>query len=87
MTYFFKYATLPIKKIEKRLHPPLPQKSDLGITKNYCGIAFTSKDYRDCNALLLARIEPEIEKTLRKNGMDLIEIDPKTHRFLYPSNL
>ena len=46
---------------------PFPKKGDLGIAKNYRGITLTSVAAKICNALLRNRIEPEIEKILRKN--------------------
>ena len=46
---------------------PFPRKGDLGIAKNYPGITLTSIAAKIYNALLLNRIELEIEKTLRKN--------------------
>ena len=44
-----------------------PKKGDLGIAKNYRGIALTSITAKIYNALLRNRIEPKIEKILRKN--------------------
>ena len=41
-----------------------PYKGDLGIAKNYRGITLTSIADKIYNALLLKRIEPEIEKIL-----------------------
>ena len=52
--------------MDKELHPPFPSKSDLRIVKNYRGITFTSIVAKIYNALLLNRIELEIEKILRK---------------------
>ena len=46
---------------------PFPQKCDLGIVKNYRGIILTSIAAKVYNALLLNRIESEIEKILGKN--------------------
>ena len=42
-------------------------KGDLGITKNYRGITLTSIASKIYNSLLLNRIQPSIEKVLRKN--------------------
>ena len=54
--------------MDKRLHPSLPPKEgDLGIAKNYQSTTLTSIVDNIYNALLLNRIEPEIEKILRKN--------------------
>ena len=44
-----------------------PKKSDLGIAKNYRGITLTSIAAKIYIALLRNRIEPKIEKILRKN--------------------
>ena len=49
------------------MHPLFPVKGGLGITKNYRGITLTSIAAKIYNALQLNRIEPEIEKILRKN--------------------
>ena len=46
---------------------PFSKKGDLGIIKNYRGITLTSIVAKVYNALLLNRIELEIEKILRKN--------------------
>ena len=46
---------------------PFRMKNDLTITKNYRGIILTVIAVKVYNALLLSRIWPEIEKTLRKN--------------------
>ena len=51
--------------MDKGLHPP--QKGDLEIVKNFRGITLTSIAAKIYNALLLNRIEPEIEKILGKN--------------------
>ena len=44
-----------------------PKKGDLRIAKNYRGITLTSIAAKIYNALLRNRIEPKIEKILRKN--------------------
>ena len=44
-----------------------PKKHDLGIAKNYRGITITSIAAKIYNALLRNRIEPKIEKILRKS--------------------
>ena len=46
---------------------PFPKKGDLGLAKNYRGITLTSIAAKIYNSLLLNRIQPEIEKVLRKN--------------------
>ena len=46
---------------------PFPKKGRLRITKNYRSISPTSKVVKVYNALLHNRIEPKIEKVLRKN--------------------
>ena len=45
---------------------PFTKKDALGIVKNYRGITYTSVAAKIYNALPLNRIEPEIEKILRK---------------------
>ena len=47
--------------------PHFPKKGDLGLAKNYRGITLTSIMAKIYNALLCNRIEPKIEKILRKN--------------------
>ena len=46
---------------------PFPKKGDLGLTKNYRGITLTSIAAKIYNSLLLNRIQPHMEKLLRKN--------------------
>ena len=46
---------------------PFPKKDDLGLAKNYRGITLTSIAANIYHALLCNRIEPKIEKILRKN--------------------
>ena len=46
---------------------PFPKKGDLGLAKNYRGIALTSIAAKIYNALLRNRIEPKIDNILRKN--------------------
>ena len=46
---------------------PFHEKGDLVLTKNYWGITLTSLAAKIYNALLRNRIEPKIEKILRKN--------------------
>ena len=46
---------------------PFPKKGDLGITNNYRGITLTAIAAKIYNSMLLNRIQPEIEKVLRKN--------------------
>ena len=52
--------------MDKGMHPPLPEKN-FGLAKNYPGITLTSITAKIYNALLRNRIEPKIEKILRKN--------------------
>ena len=49
---------------------PFPKKSDLGLAKNYWGITLTSIAAKIYNAPLWNRIEPKINKILRKNQND-----------------
>ena len=44
--------------------------NDLGIVKNYRGITLTSRAAKSYNALIRNRIEPKIDKILRKNQND-----------------
>ena len=67
--------------MDKGLHPPLPQKGDLGIAKNYRSITLTSIAANIYNALLLNRIEPEIEKFFGKTKIAFVEIDPQHQEF------
>ena len=46
---------------------PFPKKGDLSLTNNYRGITLTSIAAKIYNTLLLNRIQPEIEKVLRRN--------------------
>ena len=46
---------------------PFPKKGDLSLTNNYRGITLTSIAAEIYNTLLLNRIQPEIEKVLRRN--------------------
>ena len=54
---------------------PFPKKGDFRLAKNYWGITLTSIAAKIYNALLHNRIQPKIEKILRKN-----------QNFNYPSN-
>jgi len=46
---------------------PFPKKGDLGITNNYRGITLTSIAAKVYNTMLLHRIQPALERILRKN--------------------
>ena len=46
---------------------PFPKKGDLSKTSNHRGITLTSIAAKIYNALLLNRIQPEMEKILRRN--------------------
>ena len=46
---------------------PFPKKRDLGKTSNYRGVTLTFIGAKIYNALLLNRIQPEVEKILRRN--------------------
>ena len=48
--------------MDKRLHPPLSKKGDLGITKNYRDIIFTAIAVKVYSTLLLNHIQHEIKK-------------------------
>ena len=45
---------------------PFPEKSDLGLAKNYRGITLTSIAAKIYNALPQNRIDPKIENILRE---------------------
>ena len=61
---------------------PLPKKGDLGLAKNYRGITLTSIAAKINNTLLRNRIEPEIEKILRKNQNGFRKNRPTTSQIL-----
>ena len=61
---------------------PFTKKCDLGIAKNFGGISFTSIADNAYNALLLNRIELEIEKILRKNQNGFQINRPSTSQIL-----
>ena len=46
---------------------PFPKKGDLGVTDNYRGITLTAIAAKIYNSMLLNRIQPTLEKILRKN--------------------
>ena len=52
---------------------PFPKKGDIGKTSNYIGITLTSIAAKIYNALLLNRIQPEMEKFLRSNQNGFIK--------------
>ena len=61
---------------------PFPKKGDLGLAKNYRGIALTSMAAKIYNAQLRNRIEPKIDNILRKNQNSFRKNRPKTSRIL-----
>ena len=61
------YKQNRIDRWMKRCILPFPKKGDLGLTKNYQGITLTFIAAKIYNALLRNRIEPKIDKILRKN--------------------
>ena len=61
------YNGATIEKWSEGCIIPFPKKGDLGLTKNYRGITLTPIAAKIYNSLLLNRIQPEIEKVLRKN--------------------
>ena len=68
MTYFFNYATQSTReKLTKGCIPPFPLKGDFGITKNFTSITLTAMSAKVYIILLLDRIQPAIEKFLRKD--------------------
>ena len=64
------YNQNPIDRWMKGCILPFPKKGDLGLAKNYRGITLTSIAAKIYNALLRNRIEPKIDKILRKNQND-----------------
>ena len=61
---------------------PFPKKSDLGLAMNYWGITLTSIAAKIYNTLQRNRIEPKIEKILRKNQNEF-----RRKRFTMSQNL
>ena len=61
------YNQNPIDRWTKGCILPFPKEGNLGLAKNYQGITLTSIAAKIYNALLHNRIEPKIEKILRKN--------------------
>ena len=61
------YNQNPLDRWTKGCIIPFPEKGDLGLAKNYCGITLTSIAAKIYNTLLHNRIEPKIENILRKN--------------------
>ena len=53
--------------MDERLPPPMPEKCDIEITKNYKGITLSAIASKIYNALLLKWIQSEVEKVFRKN--------------------
>ena len=53
--------------MDEGMHPPFPEKGDLGLAKNYRGITLTTTAAKIFNALLCNRIEPKIDIILRRN--------------------
>ena len=73
------YNQNPIDRWMKGCILPFPKMGDLGLAKNYRGITLTSIAAKIYNALLRNRIEPNIDKILRKTKMASEEIDPRFH--------
>ena len=61
------YNQNTIDRWTKRCILIFPKKGDLGVAKNYRGITLTSIAAKIYNAQLCKRIQPKIEKILRKN--------------------
>ena len=85
MTYYSDTAMLYITRTQQRKRQKVVSFSSLkqgglGIAPNYHGITLTSIATKIYNAPLHNRIEPEIEKILRKNQNGFGESDPH-HRF------
>ena len=74
------YNQNTIDRWTKGCIPRFPKKSDLGLAKNYRAINLTSKVAKIYNALLRNRIEPKIEKILRKN-QNGFRGNPWRHKF------
>ena len=65
--YVLKEMRFAYVKKSKRCILPFPKKGDLSIPDNYRGITLTCIDAKIYNTLLRARIQPELEKVLRRN--------------------
>ena len=74
------YSTILFKTIHSIL--PFPKKGDLGIAKNYRGIYLTFIAVKIYHALIWNRIEPIIEKILRKNQNGLCRNRSMTSQIL-----
>ena len=61
------YNQQPIERWTEGCLLPFPKKGDLGLTTNYRGITLTAHAAKIYNLLLLNRIQPKMEKVLRKN--------------------
>ena len=61
------YDRKPIDKWTQGCILPFPKKGDLGLASNYRGITLTSIAAKIYNSMLLNRIQPEVDKVLRKN--------------------
>ena len=57
------------------------KKGDFWITMNYRDIPLTPIAAKIYNDLLLKEIQPEFEKSLRKNQNGFEETDPQHHKF------
>ena len=75
------YNQNPIDRWMKGCILPFPKKGNLGLAKNYRGIALTSIAAKIYNALLRNHIEPKIDNILRRTKTASREIDLRLHKF------
>ena len=61
------YSQKPVQQWREGWILPFPKKGDLGCVTNYRGITLTHIAAKIYNTMLLNRIQPEIEKILRRN--------------------
>ena len=91
--YFFDYTTRCINKISEKQTKGciflLSNMGDLGITKNYSGINFTTIANKVYNAMFLNHNRPEIEKILKKTKKQKQKQKQNKKKTLYgfPRNL
>ena len=75
------YDGKPIHKWTENCVLPFPKKGDLGLASNYRGITLTSIAAKIYNALLLNRIQPEVDKILQRDQNGFRKIDLQLDKF------
>ena len=78
--FYAVYSQILVDRWTKGCILPFPKKGNHGLAKNYRGITFTSIAAKIYNAQLRNRIEPKIEKILRKNQNGFWR-KPQCHKF------